>query len=134
MNLSAYLLKRDYLVLYLLLVLVYLSGLWIPLMENDSAQHAVMAMRMYLENDFVNLYKGGEDYLDKPHMHFWLLLFLLNFLGFLNLPIVYPLYCLQFWGHILVIGWPKSFTEILLLMLLLSYSCQLRQFSYPIMM
>ncbi|WP_224483627.1 ArnT family glycosyltransferase [Robertkochia aurantiaca] len=58
--------------LYLLLAVCYLLGTFIPLMENDSAQHAVMAMRMYLENDFVNLYRGNEAYLDKPHMHFWL--------------------------------------------------------------
>lgn len=66
------LLRKDYTLLYILLALVYLAGLSIPLMQNDSAQHAVMAMRMYLENDFLNIYKGGEDYLDKPHMHFWL--------------------------------------------------------------
>lgn len=64
--------KRDYVLLYILLAIVYISGLWIPLMENDSAQHATMAMRMYLENDFLNIYKAGNDYLDKPHMHFWL--------------------------------------------------------------
>lgn len=52
--------------------MVYVSGLFIPLMENDSAQHATMAMRMYLQNDFVNLYRGFDEYLDKPHMHFWL--------------------------------------------------------------
>ncbi len=58
--------------LYALLALVYISGLFIPLMENDSAQHATMAMRMYLKNDFIHLFKGFEEYLDKPHMHFWL--------------------------------------------------------------
>ncbi len=58
--------------LYTLLALVYISGLFIVLMENDSAQHATMAMHMYLENDFTNLIKGVNDYLDKPHMHFWL--------------------------------------------------------------
>lgn len=63
--------KNIYL-LYILLLLVYVSGLFIPLMENDSAQHATMAMRMYLENDFWNIYVGTTDYLDKPHMHFWL--------------------------------------------------------------
>jgi 4-amino-4-deoxy-L-arabinose transferase-like glycosyltransferase len=52
--------------------MVYISGLFIPLMENDSAQHATMAMRMYLQNDFVDLYRGFDEYLDKPHMHFWL--------------------------------------------------------------
>ena len=57
---------------YLLLLITYVSGLFIPLMENDSAQHATMAMRMYLENDFTHIIKGHDPYLDKPHMHFWL--------------------------------------------------------------
>ena len=64
--------KRTVVLLYFLLSLVYLSGLFIPLMENDSAQHATMAMQMYLHNDFTLLMKGFNDYLDKPHMHFWL--------------------------------------------------------------
>lgn len=42
------------------------------LFENDSAQFAVMAMRMVQENDFFTLIKGTEEYLDKPHMHYWL--------------------------------------------------------------
>jgi len=58
--------------LYILLFLVYLIGLFIPVMENDSAQHAVMAMRMYLEESFLEIYRGSEPYLDKPHLHFWL--------------------------------------------------------------
>ena len=69
---KTYLIKSDYIPLYILIAVVYISGLWIPLMENDSAQHATMAMRMYLDNDFLNIIKGGQDYLDKPHMHFWL--------------------------------------------------------------
>tara|TARA_R110002051_G_scaffold34256_5_gene76395 strand:- start:12994 stop:14544 length:1551 start_codon:yes stop_codon:yes gene_type:complete len=31
-----------------------------------------MAMRMVQENDFFSLFKGPEEYLDKPHMHYWL--------------------------------------------------------------
>lgn len=58
--------------LYAGFLLVYISGLWIPLMENDSAQHASMAMRMALSGDFLHIYKGDQPYLDKPHMHFWL--------------------------------------------------------------
>ncbi len=72
LQMGTILLKKDYILLYVLLAIVYISGLWIPLMENDSAQHATMAMRMFLENDFFHIYKGGVDYLDKPHMHFWL--------------------------------------------------------------
>ncbi|MEJ2163299.1 MAG: glycosyltransferase family 39 protein [Robiginitalea sp.] len=51
---------------------VYLAGLFTRLMENDSAQFAVMAMRMVQEQDFLNLWKGSEEYLDKPHLHYWL--------------------------------------------------------------
>lgn len=57
--------------LYFLVGLVYLVGLFIPLMENDSAQHASMAMKMVLNNDFLHIYKGNAPYLDKPHLHFW---------------------------------------------------------------
>ena len=69
---SSILSSKNLTVLYALLALVYVSGLFIPLMESDSAQHATMAMRMYLQNDFIHLYKGFDEYLDKPHMHFWL--------------------------------------------------------------
>ncbi|MDP2541082.1 dolichyl-phosphate-mannose--protein mannosyltransferase [Tenacibaculum discolor] len=58
--------------LYFLVAVVYIIGLFIPLMANDSAQHATMAMRMYLSDNFFELLKGPNPYLDKPHMHFWL--------------------------------------------------------------
>ena len=63
------------------MVLVYVAGLFVTLFENDSAQFAVMAMRMVQENDFINLIKGTEDYLDKPHMHFWLAAFAFKIFG-----------------------------------------------------
>ncbi|MEX0315577.1 MAG: ArnT family glycosyltransferase, partial [Allomuricauda sp.] len=55
-----------------LVILVYIAGMFVTLFENDSAQFAVMAMRMVQENDFFTLIKGTEEYLDKPHMHYWL--------------------------------------------------------------
>lgn len=58
--------------LILLVILVYIAGMFVTLFENDSAQFAVMAMRMVQENDFLSLFKGPEEYLDKPHMHYWL--------------------------------------------------------------
>ncbi len=64
--------NRRYWMLILLIVLVYVAGLFVTLFENDSAQFAVMAMRMVQENDFINLIKGTEEYLDKPHLHYWL--------------------------------------------------------------
>jgi 4-amino-4-deoxy-L-arabinose transferase-like glycosyltransferase len=41
-------------------------------MDNDSAHHANIALHMYLNRDYVNLVDAGKDYLDKPHLLFWL--------------------------------------------------------------
>ncbi len=64
-----------------LVFLVYLAGMFATLFENDSAQFAVMAMRMVQENDFLSLFKGPEEYLDKPHMHYWLAALAFKFFG-----------------------------------------------------
>ncbi|WP_396592037.1 ArnT family glycosyltransferase [Allomuricauda sp. R78024] len=64
--------SARYWFLLTLVVLVYIAGMFVTLFENDSAQFAVMAMRMVQENDFFSLIKGTEEYLDKPHMHYWL--------------------------------------------------------------
>jgi len=64
--------KREIYLCYFSLGIVYFLGLFIPLMENDSAQHAVMSMQMLLDNNFLELYRGDSPYLDKPHLHFWL--------------------------------------------------------------
>ncbi|MDQ1097354.1 MULTISPECIES: ArnT family glycosyltransferase [Chryseobacterium] len=72
MNQNQLLTSRQIIMLYIGFSIVYISGLFIPLMENDSAQHASMAMRMALNNDFLHIFKGENPYLDKPHMHFWL--------------------------------------------------------------
>lgn len=64
--------RNTYLILFSLLFVVYLIGLFVPLMDNDSAHHATIALRMYLTGDYVNLVDNGKDYLDKPHLHFWL--------------------------------------------------------------
>lgn len=64
--------NTRYWFLLFLVVLVYIAGMFVTLFENDSAQFAVMAMRMVQEHDFLSLFKGTEEYLDKPHMHYWL--------------------------------------------------------------
>lgn len=64
--------NTRYWFLIFLVLLVYSAGMFSKLFENDSAQFAVMAMRMVQENDFINLFKGSYEYLDKPHMHYWL--------------------------------------------------------------
>jgi 4-amino-4-deoxy-L-arabinose transferase-like glycosyltransferase len=51
--------------------LVYIAGLFVPLMDNDSGHHANIALRMYLTGDYVTLYDHRGDYIDKPHFLFW---------------------------------------------------------------
>jgi 4-amino-4-deoxy-L-arabinose transferase-like glycosyltransferase len=44
----------------------------VHLLDNDSAHHANIAMHMYLTGNYVDLVDNGKDYLDKPHLLFWL--------------------------------------------------------------
>lgn len=74
--------NKTYILLYLLLVIAVAFGMFLPLMENDSAQHATMAMQMAKSNDFLTILKGGHAYLDKPHMHFWLAALSFELFGF----------------------------------------------------
>tara|TARA_R110002020_G_scaffold203146_1_gene406490 strand:+ start:5522 stop:7186 length:1665 start_codon:yes stop_codon:yes gene_type:complete len=73
--------NTRYWFLLILVVLVYVAGMFVTLFENDSAQFAVMAMRMVQEQDFLNLFKGPEEYLDKPHLHYWLAAFSYSIFG-----------------------------------------------------
>lgn len=73
--------RSQYITFFSLLFFVYVIGLFVPLMDNDSAHHAVIALRMYLTGDYVNLIDQGKDYLDKPHLHFWLSAFSYSVFG-----------------------------------------------------
>ncbi len=67
--------------LFALLGIVYVFGLFVPLMDNDSSHHANIALHMYLTGDYVSLVDYGKDYLDKPHLHFWLCAFSYKIFG-----------------------------------------------------
>lgn len=69
---------------------VYIIGLFVPLMDNDSAHHADIALRMYLTGDYVNLIDLGADYLDKPHLHFWLSALSYNIFGVTGFAYKFP--------------------------------------------
>ena len=73
--------NRVYIFLFALLGLVYFVGLFVPLMDNDSAHHANIALHMYLSRDYINLVDAGKDYLDKPHLLFWLCAFSYKIFG-----------------------------------------------------
>ncbi|MEO7394275.1 MAG: glycosyltransferase family 39 protein, partial [Chitinophagaceae bacterium] len=78
---SPFLPRNVYIFLFSLLGLVYVIGLFVPLIDNDSAHHASIALRMHLTGDYVSLIDQSGDYLDKPHLLFWLTAFSYKIFG-----------------------------------------------------
>ncbi|UKJ07272.1 ArnT family glycosyltransferase [Solitalea lacus] len=80
--------KRTYLLLFLFCGFVYFLGFFFPLFDPDPNKYAGIAMRICQNNDFVNLISRHEDngamyeYLDKPHLLFWLAAFSFKLFGF----------------------------------------------------
>ena len=61
-----------YKILIALIALVSTFALFGGIMEPDSALYASIAKNMVLRNDWVNIFVRGLDWLDKPHLTFWL--------------------------------------------------------------
>jgi 4-amino-4-deoxy-L-arabinose transferase-like glycosyltransferase len=67
--------KSTYLQFKKLLAVVLLanaSGLFIDILEPDGALYASIAKHIVTQNDWLNLYAYSGDWLDKPHLPFWL--------------------------------------------------------------
>ncbi|MEE1947150.1 glycosyltransferase family 39 protein [Pedobacter sp. KR3-3] len=56
----------------LLLVLMGSLALWTDVMEPDAALYASIGKNIVLRNDWLNLDVRGADWLDKPHLTFWI--------------------------------------------------------------
>ncbi len=67
-------------------------------MDNDSAHHADIALHMYLNRDYVNLVDAGKDYLDKPHLLFWLCAFSYKIWGVTSFAYRLPSLLFTIWG------------------------------------
>ncbi len=66
--------KTTNVLLSILILIGFITviGLFLDIMAPDGALYASIAKTMYLNNDFINLFSIGKDWLDKPHMPFWL--------------------------------------------------------------
>lgn len=87
---QSFLPKNIYWLLFFLLGVVYVIGLFVPLLDNDSAHHANIALHMYLTGDYVQLIDRGNDYLDKPHLLFWLSAFSYHLFGVSSFAYKFP--------------------------------------------
>jgi 4-amino-4-deoxy-L-arabinose transferase-like glycosyltransferase len=95
---TGYFPDRIYFFLLTLIGLVYIVGLFVPLMDNDSAHHANIALHMYLNRDYVNLVDAGQPYLDKPHFLFWLCAFSYKIFGVTTFAYKFPSFCFTILG------------------------------------
>jgi len=60
-------------ILILIAVVVNAMGLFSPILgSNDSNYYSVIAKHIVMSNDWLNLTFADKDWLDKPHLPFWL--------------------------------------------------------------
>jgi 4-amino-4-deoxy-L-arabinose transferase-like glycosyltransferase len=90
--------RNIYWLLFFLLGIVYIIGLFVPLLDNDSAHHANIALHMYLTGDYVSLIDEGRDYLDKPHLLFWLAATSYHFFGVSSFSYKFPSFLFTIFG------------------------------------
>ncbi len=93
-----YINNKTWFWLFFSLLVAYVYGLFVPLMNEDASHHADIAMHMCLNHDYVNLIDRGMDYLDKPHLHFWLAALSYNIFGINTLSYKLPSFLMSIFG------------------------------------
>src|SRR3954469_3974802 len=73
-------LKLTY-VLLTAAILVNFSGLFVTIIGTDGTLYGCVAKTMALSNNYLDLFVTGKDWLDKPHMPFWLTAFSFEIFG-----------------------------------------------------
>jgi 4-amino-4-deoxy-L-arabinose transferase-like glycosyltransferase len=67
--------SRPYSILYFLItlaILVNFTGLFVPLMDPDAGVYASISRNMVQKKDWLDLFFQDKDWLDKPHLPFWI--------------------------------------------------------------
>ena len=82
--------NKSLLTIILLIICVTLLGFPLDMMPPDAALYGSIAKEMHLNNDFVNLYSLGKDWLDKPHLPFWLTALSFKIFGISNFAYKLP--------------------------------------------
>lgn len=68
-------------VLYAFMAIVVFLGLFVPVMEVDSAQYASISKQMWQSGNFLHLFNRDLYYLDKPPLLFWISSLSIGMLG-----------------------------------------------------
>jgi len=89
-------LRKWFIPLLLLGILVNAGGLLIPILEPDGSLYATISKTIAHTGDFINLRVEGKDWLDKPHFPFWMAALSFRLLGVSSFAYKFP--ALLFWG------------------------------------
>lgn len=73
-----------------LLLIVYLIGFQINIMDIDAAQYASISREMWESGNFLHVFDQGKDYLDKPPFLFWISALSMKFFGITNFAYRFP--------------------------------------------
>ena len=84
--------KRTYLFLIFLLAAFGLPALFTNIIEPDGALYATISKTMVLHAGWLNLYSRGADWLDKPHLPFWLAAVSFKIFGINSFAYKFPSY------------------------------------------
>lgn len=81
-----------------IIFIITILGLPLDLITPDAALYGSISKTMFKNNDFINLYSLGNDWLDKPHLPFWLSAISFNILGLSEIAYKIPAVLLFFFG------------------------------------
>lgn len=72
---------KPFLFFLILLLLVNITGLFDTIFTGDSALYALISKNMVTSHNYWDMYLNGKDWLDKPHMPFWICAASMQLLG-----------------------------------------------------
>ncbi len=75
---------------FIFLLLVYVAGMFIDIMDVDASQYASMSREMLETGEYLKLYNRYQDYLDKPPLLFWVSSLSFKLLGISNFSYKLP--------------------------------------------
>lgn len=90
--------KLLFFLIFILVALITFLGLPIDLIDPDAALYATISKTILETNDFINLYSLGHDWLDKPHLPFWITAISFKIFGVSNWSYKLPAILIFFFG------------------------------------
>ena len=82
--------SRFQFLFFIPVLVVYIAGMFIDVMEIDAAQYAAMSREMLDTHNYLEIYDRGVNYLDKPPLLFWLSVLSFKLFGVSNFSYKLP--------------------------------------------